>query len=116
VNDDFIPATTHRKAGLDQEGPSPHEGEQTYLAGSGVHAQDLVPNPVASGLIAYFDVIFAISELVVLCLCPLYFFWRSLQVFNGEDRISRSSDYFSELASSGLILPCICCFSILHFF
>jgi len=38
VDDDVIPATTHRKAGLDQEGPSPHEGEQTHLAGSGVHA------------------------------------------------------------------------------
>jgi hypothetical protein len=50
VDDDVIPATTHRKAGLDQEGPSPHEGEQTHLAGSGVHT--------ASGLIAYFPVIF----------------------------------------------------------
>jgi hypothetical protein len=36
--DDFLPTTILRKAGLGQEGPSPHKGEQTHLAGSGVHA------------------------------------------------------------------------------
>jgi hypothetical protein len=38
VDDDIIPATIHRKAGLHQEGLSPDEGEQTHLAGSGVRA------------------------------------------------------------------------------
>jgi len=50
---EYLPATTLRKAGLGQEEEqSSHEGEQTHLAGSGVHALDLVPNPKASGLIA----------------------------------------------------------------
>jgi hypothetical protein len=35
---EVLPATTHRKVGLGQEGQSPHEGEQTHLAGEGVHA------------------------------------------------------------------------------
>jgi hypothetical protein len=38
VGDEVLPATTHRKAGLGQEGQSTHEGEQVRLAGSGVHA------------------------------------------------------------------------------
>jgi hypothetical protein len=42
---------------------------------------------------------------------------RTLQVSIGKHRKSRSSDCFSVLASSGLILPCIRCFlSILHLF
>jgi len=53
VDDEVLPGTTHRKAGLGQERQSPHEGDQTHLAGSGVHASDLVSNPRASGLIAY---------------------------------------------------------------
>jgi hypothetical protein len=36
--DDVLPATTHRKDGLGQEGRSPHEGKQTHLTGLGVHA------------------------------------------------------------------------------
>jgi hypothetical protein len=38
LDDAILPATTYRKEGLDSEGQSPHEGEQTHLAGSGVHA------------------------------------------------------------------------------
>jgi hypothetical protein len=48
---------------------------------------------------------------VVILFLPPSSVWRSLQVFIREDRKSRSNDYFS-----GLILPCISCFSILHIF
>jgi hypothetical protein len=60
VDDEVLPATTHRKAGLCQEGQSQHEGKQTHLAGSGVYVQDLVPNPMASSLIALLAIFFFI--------------------------------------------------------
>jgi hypothetical protein len=38
VDDEVLLATTHMKAGLGQEGQSPHEEEKMHLAGLGVHA------------------------------------------------------------------------------
>jgi hypothetical protein len=38
MNGAVLPATTQWKAGLGREGQLPHEGEQVYLADSGVHA------------------------------------------------------------------------------
>jgi hypothetical protein len=110
VNDAVLPATTYRKACLGREGQSPHEGEQIHLAGSGVHAQDLVPNPTASGLIACtstcYICVLTMQSRNQFVLPPMSR-ERSFQVLIGEDRKTRSSDCFSVLASSGLILPCI---------
>jgi len=38
VDDAVLPVTTHWKVGLGREGQSPHKGEPTHLANSGVYA------------------------------------------------------------------------------
>jgi hypothetical protein len=102
VDDAVLPATTHWKAGLGGEGQSHHEREPTHLADSGVYAWDLVPNPMASGLISYLNLIHLyMQSRNQLCLPPMSL-ERTLQVFFGEDRKSRSRDCFSVLASSSI--------------
>jgi hypothetical protein len=97
VDDAVLAATTYKKAGLGQEGQSPHEGEQTLLAGSGSHALDLVPNPTASGLIAcyftWYICVLTMQSRNQFVLPPISL-ERILQILFGEDRKSRSSDCF----------------------
>jgi hypothetical protein len=81
--DEVLSSTTTGREGMDQKGwiHSPLKGEWTHLDGEGTHAEDLVPNPRASGLIAllYFlhDIFYLPCNLGTIIVVSLYFSYCS---------------------------------------
>jgi hypothetical protein len=116
VDDAVLPATTYRNAGLGQEGQSPYVGERTHLAGSGVHAKDLVPNPTASGLIAISLAILCMQSRSRLCFCPLFLLREFCRYFLGKTEKAGRATVF--LYWHHHVLSCLAydVISIFHFF
>lgn len=104
--DEVLSTTTTGKADIGQKGGrhSLLEGEWTHLVSEGTNAQDLVPNPRASDLIALdyslLDIyLFALQSRNHYYFSPisLVAFEKILQVLFGDDRKSMLGSYFSVL-------------------